>query len=76
MNERSDKVEMIFAAALQMASPEARANYLDEACGGDADLRRMVEELIEADAEAGSFLGSPAVSPAPLTFRHRRASER
>ena len=63
MNERSDKVEMIFAAALQMASPEARAKYLDEACGGDADLRRMVEELIEADGKAGSFLESPAGCP-------------
>src|SRR5262249_40121932 len=35
---------------------DKRAVYLDEACAGDAILRRRVEELLQADDEAGGFL--------------------
>jgi serine/threonine protein kinase/tetratricopeptide (TPR) repeat protein len=55
MNER-----MIFEAALDRASPTERVAYLDEACAGDAELRRRVEDLLAAHAEPGSFLESPA----------------
>ncbi len=41
-------------------SPELRAAYLDQACGGDPGLRARVEALLHADAVAGSFLESPA----------------
>jgi len=33
-------VEDIFLAAVEKTGPEDRAAYLDEACKGDADLRR------------------------------------
>jgi serine/threonine protein kinase len=50
----------IFLAALDVPAAE-RAAYLDGACGGDADLRRLVEELLHSHDEAGSFLEHPAV---------------
>ena len=40
-------------------TPEARSACLDQACGGDADLRREVEELLAAYESAGGFLSSP-----------------
>jgi hypothetical protein len=38
----------VFAEALKRATPEARAAYLDEACGVDATLRWSVEALLRA----------------------------
>jgi serine/threonine protein kinase/tetratricopeptide (TPR) repeat protein len=52
MNERT-----IFEEALQRATPEARATFLDEACGGDTALRRRVDSLLQSHEQAGSFLG-------------------
>jgi serine/threonine protein kinase/tetratricopeptide (TPR) repeat protein len=46
----------IFAGALECASPDARAAYLDSACGGDAELRARVEALLQAHDHAGRFL--------------------
>jgi serine/threonine protein kinase/tetratricopeptide (TPR) repeat protein len=56
-------LEVVFFAALEQGSPEERAAYLDEACAGDADLRRRVEKMLAAQAQAGSFLEHPARSP-------------
>jgi WD40 repeat protein/serine/threonine protein kinase len=56
------RVEAIFTAALTKASLEERACYLDEACAGDAELRRRIEALLKAYDDAGSFLQSPAAS--------------
>ena len=56
-------LEAIFFAALEKGSPQERAAYLDEACAGDPDLRRRVEKLLAAQAQAGSFLEQPARSP-------------
>src|SRR5262245_38911078 len=54
----------IFAEALQRATPEERAAYLDRACAGDAQLRHDVEMLLKAHAQAGAFLNQPAADPA------------
>src|SRR5205823_2875212 len=56
-------LEAIFFAALEKGSPQERAAYLDEACAGDPDLRRCVERMLAAQAQAGSFLEQPARSP-------------
>jgi serine/threonine protein kinase/WD40 repeat protein len=50
------KVESIFVAALEKPSPEARAAFLDEACGPDVDVRQGVERLLHAHEKAGNFL--------------------
>ncbi|MFI5007278.1 MAG: tetratricopeptide repeat protein [Solirubrobacterales bacterium] len=64
--QRWPRVSAVLEAALERPEPE-RAGYLDEACAGDAELRRQVEELLAADAAAGSFLAMNAVErAAPL----------
>jgi serine/threonine protein kinase len=55
MSERS-----IFLTALEKQTPQERDAYLDEACAGDAALRRRVEALLREHEGAGSFLEEPA----------------
>ncbi len=55
----SASLETVFFAALDKGSPAERAAYLDEACGGDDALRRKIERMLAAHAEAGSFLETP-----------------
>jgi hypothetical protein len=55
----SSSAESIFFAALGKTNPAERAAYLDEACRGDADLRRQVERLLEAHPQVSSFLEQP-----------------
>jgi serine/threonine protein kinase/Tfp pilus assembly protein PilF len=62
----------IFLAAWERA-PADRAAYLDEACAGDALLRRRVEALLRADDEPGAFL-SEAVPPAGPPVRQADAT--
>jgi eukaryotic-like serine/threonine-protein kinase len=56
-------LEAIFFAALEKGSQQERAAYLDLACTGDPELRRHVEKMLAAQAQAGSFLEQPARSP-------------
>src|SRR5215471_11159316 len=58
--ERWQRVEALFHTALER-EPGARQAFLDDACAGDADLRRQVELLLTKEAEAGSFLETPAI---------------
>jgi serine/threonine protein kinase/Flp pilus assembly protein TadD len=62
MNHPS-RLEAIFFAALERGTPQERAAYLEEACQGDADLRRQVEKMLAAQAQAGSFLERPGLEP-------------
>src|SRR5262245_27691660 len=52
-------VRAIFCAALDRETPQAQADYLDEACRGRPALRSRVEALLRAHGEAGSFLQEP-----------------
>lgn len=54
MNERD-----IFMDALE-TPPEKRAQFLENACGGDADLQRRISALLEENEQLGSFLEDPA----------------
>ncbi len=65
MKEPSSE-ETFFTAALGLP-PEQRAAYLDKACGGDAALRRRIEDLLSAHA-ASEFLERPAVPVAVPTM--------
>jgi hypothetical protein len=47
--------DAIFCNALEK-SPEQRAEYLDEACGDNLQLRRRVEALLRSHEECGDFL--------------------
>src|SRR5262245_11719636 len=50
----------IFIAALQEPDPARRRAYLDQACAGEPELRRQVEDLLRLNEAAGSFLEKPA----------------
>jgi serine/threonine-protein kinase len=54
----------IFNAALAIADPLQRSAYLEQACAGDAALRKQIEGLLEMHGQLGSFLESPARAPA------------
>src|SRR5262245_3080934 len=61
----------IFIAALQKNDPAQRQVYLDQACSGQPDLRKQVEDLLGLYQGAGSFLEKPAAeSAAPATLDH------
>ena len=62
MTTPAERLKAVFDQAAEIASPADRAAFLDEACGGDADLRARVEALLRAHAEAGSFLNRPAIA--------------
>jgi hypothetical protein len=60
----------VFIAALQKDDPAGRQAYLDEACAGQPELRRQVENLLRLYEGAGSFLEKaadevPATGPVP-----------
>ena len=51
----------VFLAALEIEDPAARAAYLDEACAGKPALRQRIEQLLQSDREAETFLDVPAL---------------
>ena len=60
------EVTHLFEAALELP-PEERGVFLERACAGDAELRREVQSLIDADAEAGHFMGIPTEQETPTS---------
>ncbi|HEV2761961.1 MAG TPA: protein kinase, partial [Pyrinomonadaceae bacterium] len=60
--QRWRQIDTIFRSALERP-PAERAAFLDEACRGDAGLRREVESLLEHD-QSGSFMQRPAFEDA------------
>src|SRR5438552_5114538 len=64
MNSDALKVRELFVAAVGVP-PERWAAFLDEACGGRAELRREVWDLLQAHREAGSFLNQPLAQLSP-----------
>jgi hypothetical protein len=59
-------MEIIFHAALER-SPESRRQFLDQACGGDAELRQEIEQLISSGS-SGAFLSQGAQLGRTLTL--------
>src|ERR1039458_3770037 len=59
MTDLPDRELAVFSAARRLPAAE-RTAYLDQACAGDHTLRQHVEELLEAEQEAGAFLESQA----------------
>ena len=63
MSDAKPDVKAIFCEALTKKSPEELAAYLEQACGGDDQVRQRVEALLRADRAAGQFLGGPPPKP-------------
>ena len=61
MNDLPEQEVAIYNAARRLAAAE-RAAYLDQACAGDAALRRRLDKLLRVDEEAGDFLEKPALA--------------
>jgi len=53
--------ETLFADALEKQNPSERKAFLDEACGGDAVLRRRMDALLQGYEGAENFLQKPAL---------------
>jgi serine/threonine protein kinase/tetratricopeptide (TPR) repeat protein len=50
----------IFDAARRIEEAEARRLYVEQACGGDRDLRARIEALLRVHDKESTFPGSPA----------------
>jgi eukaryotic-like serine/threonine-protein kinase len=62
MTDPGQSAEELFGEVLELPV-ERRSAFLDRACRDAPELRRLVEQLLERDQQAGSFLGNPAFTP-------------
>ena len=58
--DRWNRLELIFTGAIEQP-PEARADFLDRACGADPAMRDEIRLLLTAAEQSGDFLGAPAL---------------
>jgi serine/threonine protein kinase len=58
------RVQTMFLGAVNLADPDARKAYLEQACGEDRELRERVEALLRAHDSPDSLLDEPIVQPA------------
>jgi eukaryotic-like serine/threonine-protein kinase len=73
MSKHAPELKSIFAHAFELNSAADRERYLDEACGGDADLRGDIERLLAVFAGAGDSSVSHVFST--MTPEERHAAE-
>jgi len=59
MSVDPSRVKSIFLSAIEDRAPEEWGAYLDEACRGDAELRRRVEALLAAHQEKDRMFDDP-----------------
>ena len=69
--ERWAKIDRLLDEAIER-DPQARTAFLAEACGGDEDMRREVESLLEAEAHSEPFLSTPAFDVAARNLADER----
>ncbi len=62
MNDDAGRGMSIFTEAIKLP-PRSRPMLLDVACGGDENLRRKVEALLNAHDRIGDFLEKPPGGP-------------
>src|SRR5204863_4809200 len=74
MPDEAKSAKDLFLTVVEMASPEQRQVYLDQACAGDAALRHRVEALLKAHDDPGSLLDRPALA-GDATGAYRPVSE-
>lgn len=71
--ERWQKIKSLFDAAQEL-EPKKRAKFLDNACAGDEDLRREVENLLNSLANAEGFMETPAAAEVASMFEDKNTS--
>ena len=55
MSTRIPREKAVFVEAVEIADPEQRRQFLDQACGTDQALREQVEKLLTLSQRAGDF---------------------
>ena len=75
MTQTAAQIELIFAAAVALASAEERAGYLNQVCAEAPDLRGHVEALLRAH-ERGEHLLDRPIAGEPNPTGHYVAKER
>ena len=55
MSTRIPREKAVFVEAVEIADPEQRRQFLDQACGTDQALREQVEKLLTLSQLAGDF---------------------
>ncbi len=65
VNERERRLEELHSGALRLDASE-RDEFLRQACGGDAELRRAVESLLGYEEKLDGFLEAPPLETATL----------
>ena len=60
MSDNKPNLDSLFLAASEIESEAGRDAFLADACGDDLDLRQQIEQLLQSDQHAGSFLEKPA----------------
>src|SRR5215471_17477740 len=56
MSEKTNSTQSILLEALEIQDQQQRATFVARACAGDSELRREVEDLIQAHSAADQFL--------------------
>ena len=69
--ERWQQIDKLLDEALDRP-PEGRKAFLEQACGGDEDLRWQVEALLVAHQKAGSFVETPALDLAARAMAQKQ----
>ncbi len=62
-SDRWRQLEALFYEALEL-KPEARPGFLDQRCGGDRELRKEVETLLDSAEKPMDFLEKPVLEAA------------
>jgi non-specific serine/threonine protein kinase/serine/threonine-protein kinase len=73
MSDHGEHIAALSEAAVSL-DPGQRSAFLDRACGDEGSLRQEVDELLHADAAAGSFLRHPVLDLPTANDNH--ASQR
>jgi serine/threonine protein kinase len=59
------RLREVFLEAVEQHAPEGWPRFLDQACGGDQELRDQVDLLLRAHIEGASAAGDGGRAPAP-----------
>ena len=60
------KEREIFGDALEIADEQEREEFLDRECGGDIELRKRIDELLELHQSSPTFLGEDELMEPPV----------
>jgi len=69
--ERWRRLEALFYGALEL-KPDERAQFLDQRCGGDSDLQKEVETLLDSAEKPADFLEKPVLEAARQMMENDR----